>query len=372
MNENPHTSIVTGDADGISQAVAHLRSGRTVALPTETVYGLAADAFNSAAVEAIFVAKKRPHSDPLIVHVGESHRTLAKLAADGIVDGSKLTEVARRIVEGLTARFWPGPLTLLLPKGPKIDSSITAGHALVAVRHPDHPVFMEILARLGQPIVAPSANLFGRISPTCADHVYRQLNGRIPLIVDGGECRVGLESTILRIESDGNLTLLRPGGTPVEGIEAALGRRVRLLDAKEAENRAPLAPGCMSSHYAPTKPTRMIASLDDVKALGEAMTAGHDFPTRVGLLLTRQGSTLAPTLSFTFPATRWDIEHLPVDDQGRDAAAGLFSALHRLDTLPLELILVETPTSNQHLWRATRDRLKRATARSDQLAVPKY
>ncbi|MEI8027473.1 MAG: L-threonylcarbamoyladenylate synthase [Pseudomonadota bacterium] len=350
------TTTMQANSFGITQAVSALKEGYPVALPTETVYGLGADAFNLDAIQAVFAAKQRPQSDPLIVHVSSSSATLDSLASQEIIDRESITAVMAEVYEDLMQKFWPGPLTLLFPRGRKIDASVTSGQPYVAVRQPDHPVFLEILERLQRPIVAPSANLFGRISPTTAAHVYNQLEGRIRFIVDGGTCCVGVESTIIRVEEDGSLTLLRPGGVSVERIFSSTGLPVKSLETTTQEEAAPLAPGRLSKHYAPSKRTLMVTSVKDL------MDIDFLLQVRAGILSTRPGSSLASDLIAAFPETAWTIESLPHDREGQAAAANIFSALHRLDALSLDLILVEAPDQCDHLWRATVDRLTRAAS----------
>ncbi|MBL7984887.1 MAG: threonylcarbamoyl-AMP synthase, partial [Flavobacteriales bacterium] len=220
----------------LQQAAALLREGKLVAIPTETVYGLAANAYDAEAVLRIFEVKNRPTFDPLIVHVRDS---------------DQVQEVARTIPPealALMDRFWPGPLTLVLPKQPRVPDIVTSGLDTVGVRMPAHPMALELLRSLDFPLAAPSANPFGYISPTTAQHVGDQLGERIPYILDGGPCAVGVESTIIGWE-EGLPVLYRPGGLPLEAIEQVIGS-VR----PQVKHVLPAAPGMIESHYAPRKP----------------------------------------------------------------------------------------------------------------------
>lgn len=310
----------------VEQAAAILQAGGLVALPTETVYGLAANALDPVAVARIFAAKERPFFDPLIVH---------------LADDSWLPRVAREfppMARKLAERFWPGPLTLVLPKTDVIPELVTSGLSTVGVRVPDHPLMRRVLMLTDIPLAAPSANPFGRLSPTTAEHVRQQLGDRIDGIVDGGPCRVGVESTILKISED-RATLLRPGGTSVEEIEALIGT-VELV--KDLDTDCPAAPGMLASHYAPR--TRLVI-YDQLPALAP-------WP-RTGLL-----SFTGTDCDHGFAA----VEVLSQNGNLVAAAAGFFQALHRLDVAGLDgIAAVRFP--DQGLGRALNDRLKRAAFR---------
>ena len=243
--ETPGTVRLGSDAAGIARAAAILARGGLVAFPTETVYGLGADARNARAVAAIFAAKGRPHRNPLIVHVAGADAAEALAVFDAR---------ARRLARA----FWPGPLTLVLPlrEGSGLAPMITAGRPAVALRVPGHPVALALLDAFGGPVAAPSANPSGRVSPTRADHVLAGLDGRIDAVLDGGNCPVGLESTIISL--DGAARMLRPGAITAEEIAACLGQPVadRIASASE---RAPEAPGQLASHYAPRASLRLNA-----------------------------------------------------------------------------------------------------------------
>src|SRR5882757_1120423 len=256
------TRVLNADRDAVAAAVRVLGGGGLAAFPTETVYGLGADATNGEAVARLYAAKGRPRFNPLISHVADidAARRIARFDADA---------------EKLSAAFWPGPLTLVLPKASDcpVSELATAGLDSIAVRIPDHPVAQDILRGFRKPVVAPSANQSGHVSPTTATHVLADLDGRIDLILDGGPTSVGVESTV--VSCLGAPMLLRPGGVSREAIERALGRV--LVVAAPLADEAPLAPGMLTSHYAPTTPLRLNAV--SVNA-GEALLAfGGDSPT---------------------------------------------------------------------------------------------
>jgi len=312
----------------VEQAAEILRRGGLVAFATETVYGLGANALDSQSLAKVFEAKNRPRFDPIIAHVADASQ-FDRLAAS-------IPPKARQLAD----RFWPGPLTIVVPKKDLVPDLLTAGLPNVAVRVPDHPLALRLLREVSFPVGAPSANPFGQISPTTAEHVVQQLGDRVDYVLDGGPCRVGLESTVVQIVDD-TAVLLRPGGLPIEEIESAIGE-VALHSPKSASHDAPqLAPGMLVRHYAPR--TRLIISSE----------LGNEFGPRTGLLsfgplgdITLRGEfAAAETLSPTFDL--------------REAATGFFAALRRLDALHLDLI-VATPFPETGLGRALNDRLRRA------------
>jgi L-threonylcarbamoyladenylate synthase len=323
----------------LAEAAAHLARGGVVAIPTETVYGLAGAIDDEAALARIFAAKERPTFDPLIVHVAAARAQVAALIADGIVDGAALSAAARARADALLQAFAPGPLTLVLPRGPRVPDLAASGLPTVAVRAPRHPVAQALLELAG-PLAAPSANRFGRISPTSAADVVAELDGRVDLVVDGGPCAVGVESTIVAVGGDGALTLLRPGGVSPEELAAASGAEIA-----RAERDALLAPGMLAGHYAPAK--RLIL-LEDAALPAE-------LPSRVGLLAFDPG--LAQRLRER--GVEVTAEILPVDLAA--AARRLFAALRALDASSAELILAEPPPSARGLGHAILDRLRRAS-----------
>jgi len=312
----------------VNEAARLLRAGELVAFPTETVYGLGADARNGRAVAAVFEAKGRPHFNPLICHFPDAESAFAEVIAD---------DRAR----ALAAAFWPGPLTLVLPRRPECRIDLLAGAGLdtLAVRVPAHPLALELLRAAAIPVAGPSANRSGAVSPTTADHVLEGLSGRIAAVLDGGACDVGVESTVLDVAM-GGAALLRPGGVPVEAIEAVIGAVSRPLPLSAAEKTRTLrSPGMMLSHYAPNLPVRLGAT---VVAADEALLAfGPALP----------GAGLVWQLSET-----GDL---------REAAARLFAGLRFLDAEGGQRGLARIaamPIPKSGLGAAINDRLARAAA----------
>jgi len=323
------------DPAAIAEAAERLRKGEPVAFPTETVYGLGANALDPVAVARVFEVKGRPAFDPLIVHVA-TPETLADLVG--------AEDAADPRVAALQRSFWPGPLTLVLRKRAVIPGIVTAGLDTVAVRMPDHPVALALIRAAGVPVAAPSANPFGRVSPTRATHVARQLGDRVGLILDGGPCRVGVESTVVLL-AEGRAALLRPGGLSLEAIEAEIGP----LEVPSEGDARSLSPGRGGSHYAPRPPILLAAPHEPVRA------GRHE---RLGLLAASEaGRTLAQRLGGPFTA----IEVLAPDGDPILSAANLFDALHRLDEAGVDRIVAQ-PVTESGLGRAVMDRLRRAAA----------
>jgi L-threonylcarbamoyladenylate synthase len=317
LGSNPQGKgrIIPADALAIAEAATVLRDGGIVAVPTETVYGLAADASNASAVAKIYAAKGRPDFNPLIVHVPDIE------AAEAIAHFDDRANA-------LADRFWPGALTLVLPMkvDAKITPAVTAGLPTIALRCPSHPVMQALLLASGLVVAAPSANRSGGISPTTAAHVAESLCVAAPLIIDAGACRAGLESTIVAVRADG-WQILRPGPITARQIEAVLGTPP--LEKKDDRIEAP---GQLASHYAPTKPVRL-----------NAETATSD-EWHIG-----------------FGAVLGD-ENLSARGNLAEAAANLFSALHRADASGQSAISV-APITNDGIGIAINDRLQRAAAR---------
>ncbi len=329
-----------GDPSAIADAAAILRSGGLVAFPTETVYGLGANALDPVAVARIFAAKERPAFDPLIVHVADA----ADVAAHVLPEDAADPRVAR-----LARRWWPGPLTLVLRRQPHIPGVVTAGLPTVGVRVPDHPVARALIAAAGVPVAAPSANAFGRISPTRAEHVVAGLGARVDLVLDGGPCRIGVESTVLLL-AEGRAVLLRPGGLPRELIEAEIGPLEVLADG--SPGHAALAPGRSGTHYAP----RARLTLADPRDPSAAQLLRAAPGERLGLLAaTEDGRVAAERAGGPFAA----IEVLSADGDPVAVAARLFEALHALEAADLDRILAQ-PVDEVGLGRAVMDRLRRA------------
>ncbi len=323
------------DPAAIAEAAARLDAGEAVAFPTETVYGLGANALDPVAVARVFEIKERPAFDPLIVHVAKPG-ALAELVVD--------EDAADPRVAALQAAYWPGPLTLVLRKRPVVPGIVTAGLDTVAVRMPDHPVALALISAARVPIAAPSANRFGRVSPTRAEHVARQLGGRVGLILDGGSCRVGVESTVLLL-AEGRAVLLRPGGLALEAIEAVIGP----VEVPPDDAARLLSPGRAGAHYAPHTPVALASAHEPVRAArGE----------RLGLLAADdRGRATAVRLGGPFAA----VEVLAPNGDPIVAAATLFDALHRLDDAGVDRIVAQ-PVAETGLGRAVMDRLRRAAA----------
>jgi L-threonylcarbamoyladenylate synthase len=328
--------------DGVREACALLRAGEVVALPTETVYGLAADALNPEAVAKVFAVKERPTFDPLIVHIA-SRGDLKEVAI--------VPEAIAETVNKLTAAFWPGPLTLILPKHPDVPDLVTSGLPTVAVRQSAHPVFRAIGKELGRPIAAPSANRFGRISPTSASAVVKELGGRIPLVIDGGACSEGVESTIISIEP-------REGKKPIFRLHRAgpitkeqLQDFGKVEKIKESPANAPQAPGQLDSHYAPLTPLILLEKPEDFTP---------EEGKRYGLLSYR-GEDDNPYVELH----DWElIESLsPGSGKLAEAAIRLFFVMRLLDEAGLDAIIAE-PVSETGLGVAIMDRLRRASVNS--------
>jgi L-threonylcarbamoyladenylate synthase len=318
------TERLTSDGAGTTRAAEILRHGGLVAFPTETVYGLGADATDAQAVAGIYAAKERPSFNPLISHLDsfEAART------QGVFD-----EMATRLAEA----FWPGPLTLVVPVAPTctISDLARAGLDSVGLRVPAHPLAHALLQQTGRPVAAPSANRSGRVSPTDADHVLGDLEGRIDAVLDGGSSQVGVESTIVACLG-GTPRLLRPGGVPREAIEALIGMRV---EAGSEGGKSPLAPGMLASHYAPRARVRLNAA--SVGADDAVLLFGHEVPkdvdtARITLNLSKNGDLV-------------------------EAAAHLFSYLRQLDASGAATIAV-SPIPKTGLGEAINDRLRRAAA----------
>ena len=310
-----------------------LITGNVVGIPTETVYGLAGNALNEEAVLTIFRVKNRPAFDPLIVHT------------DSLDKVRKLVRELPPVAEQLARTCWPGPLTLLLPRRDHIPDLTTSGLDTVAVRIPDHPLTLALLESLDFPLAAPSANPFGYISPTTAQHVADQLGDQVPYILDGGPCLVGVESTIIGFDNDGRAVVYRLGGMALEQLEAIAGP-LRVQQSSSNPHEAPQAPGMLTSHYAPRKPLTLLAD--------------GQVPPVLGTLLAKSVGALV--FSATLPG-------IPLENQlvlapggdVKEAARNLFAYLRRLDTLPVTQLYAQL-VPDEGLGRAVNDRLRRAAA----------
>jgi L-threonylcarbamoyladenylate synthase len=317
-------NIVAADEAGIARAVELLRAGDVVAFPTETVYGLGADALSPDAVAKIYALKGRPATHPVIVH---------------LADGAQLDQWAIGIPEAarkLASALWPGPLTLVLKRAPGVSDALTGGQDTVGLRVPSHPVARALLAVFGAGVAAPSANKFGRVSPTLAEHVFADFALAVPLILDGGATNVGIESTIVDLSGE-RPRLLRPGGVPAAAIEEMLGEPLAAADES-----TPRASGTLPSHYAPKAHVKLVKRVEMLEAL-----ASHK-GRRLGVLaLEVKVPRLNPALQRVVPAIAAQYAH------------DLYAAMRALDGQNVDVILVETPPASP-AWAAIRDRLARA------------
>lgn len=313
-------TIISSD---LQQAIAYLQVGETVAIPTETVYGLAANALDEKAVLKIFEAKQRPFFDPLIVHI------------DSVASIEKYAQEVPPLAMLLAEKFMPGPITLLLKKQSIIPDVVTSGLDTVGLRIPAHSLAQQLLKQLPFPLAAPSANPFGYISPTTAQHVFEQLQGRIPFIVDGGDCSVGVESTIVEV-SDDKVIVHRLGGLSIEAIQEVCGN----VELQLNQSSNPTSPGKLASHYAPKKPL----IVGDVRLLAEKFSN-----KKKGVIVFKEYQNILQD------------EVILLSEKGslHEAASNLFKALRHFDKSDCEIILAEY-FPEEGLGRAINDRLKRA------------
>jgi len=343
--------ILSSSDQDLERAAKALAAGALVAFPTETVYGLGGDAFNLSALAKIYEAKNRPRFDPLIIHIAE------KEALSRLVDVAALSSKAGKRLSILSERLWPGPLTLILPKLKELPALATAGLYTAAVRFPSHPVARKLIKLSTGAVAAPSANPFGYLSPSRAEHVIAQLGEKVDFIIDGGRTTVGIESTVLDLSGE-NPRILRPGGTSREAIEALIGPVEFYTEpppAADDKNVTPISPGQLKSHYAPR--TRLIlhkqgelASLPEVSGEGRLyfssprpmVSQSENFPS--------QGKTSDSSNTIKVLSETGDLA---------EAAANLFDMLHDLDKLGLDLIRAEE-APGFGLGAAINDRLRRA------------
>jgi len=318
--------IIDSNAENIKRAAEEILAGEIVAFPTETVYGLGADGLNPTAVAKIFEAKQRPSFNPLILHIASRDQL------------KELVEIENDKIYNLINAFWPGPLTLVLPKKEIVPDIVTAGNPTVAVRMPKHPIAKALIEACGRPIAAPSANQFGFLSPTTAEHVEKQLGDKVSIILDGGRSDVGVESTIVEITKD-KVYLLRHGGISFEQLKEVCDT----VEIKEVNPDKPNAPGQLLHHYAPNIPLRFLSEVnaEDIK------------DKKLGGLFFKEKTT---NIEFEH------VEFLSKAGDMTEAAANLFSHLHNLENKKLDLILVEA-VEERGLGIAIMDRLVKATNR---------
>lgn len=318
--------ILESNKENIKRAAQAIRDGDIVAFPTETVYGLGADGLNPTAVSKIFEAKNRPSFNPLILHIASIEQL------DEIVEATSET------VQKISQAFWPGPLTIVLPKKKIVPEIVTAGNPTVAVRMPDHPDALELIKAVGGPIAAPSANTFGFLSPTTAKHVEKQLGRKVEIILDGGKCNIGVESTIVLVNND-IIQILRPGGISIEMLNSVCDR----VEVKETDPNNPSAPGQLLHHYAPDIPVKFIEEVH-AEEIKNKKLAGLFF--------------IENKTDYKFEK----IEILSKTGEIHEAAANLFHHLHSLESSEVDLILVEA-IREDGLGAAIMDRLRKATNR---------
>jgi len=310
-------------SDAVRRAAEILRAGGLVAFPTETVYGLGADAANAKAVARLYAVKRRPADHPVIVHFDDAKGAFAW--------AREMPAAAHRLAQ----RFWPGPLTLILKRSALARDFVTGGQDTIGLRVPSHPVAQALLKAFGSGVAAPSANRFGRLSPTTAAHVRAELGSEVDLVLEGGASEIGIESTIVDLSRE-RAVLLRPGHIGAQQIEDALGAELAQPDAA-----APRAPGTLERHYAPRTPARLVA------------------PHALDAEIAKHGARVA-VLAFSRPDERVDY-WLRMPRQPAAYAQRLYAALRELDDADCEMILIESPPE-QPAWQAVRDRLLRATA----------
>ncbi len=313
--------ILKPTKETIKIAVDILKNGGVIAFPTETVYGLGANGLNSIAVAKIFEIKNRPFFDPIILHIGKKE------------DVKKLWKEINERAEKLIEKFWPGPLTIILPKTEIVPYIVTSGLETVAVRMPSHPVALEILEKVDFPIAAPSANIFGRLSPTEAIHVEKQIGNKIEIIIDGGKCPVGIESTVIDLTTQENI-ILRPGGIPKEEIEKVIGE-VKIIKRSEKI----LSPGQLPYHYSPKTPLKILRNYKEVKK-----------GIKAGLLAFKEAKEKEKFVKIEVLSEKGDLI---------EAASNFFSLLHKLDNAGLDIIYAE-PVPEEGLGIAIMDRLYKA------------
>jgi L-threonylcarbamoyladenylate synthase len=337
------------DRAAIDAAAELLRRGGLVAFPTETVYGLGADALNAQAVRAVFEAKGRPSTDPLIVHVG------------GIEGLARVAREIPPVVVRLAQVFWPGPLTVIVPRHPDVPDEVTAGLDTVAVRVPAHPVARALLAAAAVPVAAPSANRFSRPSPTTARHVSDELDGRIPLILDGGATPVGVESTIV----DCTVTppvILRAGGVTLEALRAVV-PEIRLRHGHGDETRAQVAPGQLLRHYAPSSPMTLYVGPTEAvcaRVAADARTLAAR-GQRVGVLVPAEDAlALAPAVAALAAQGRILVRAYGTRARPESMASALFATIRNLDRERPDVVLA-TDAGTSGIGAAIRDRLTRAS-----------
>lgn len=359
------TEMISLGSTSVNKAAALLRAGHLVAIPTETVYGLAADAFQPDAVAKIFSVKRRPSFDPLIVHVSAPLSSLEALAAAGLIDLDRMPEAMRKSTASLIRTFWPGPLTLVLPKAKTVPDLVTSGLAQVAIRMPAHKGLQQLLEESGLFLAAPSANLFGRVSPTQAKHVLSDFDGKIPLILDDGACQFGIESTIVEVSADGALTVLRHGSIALEALAgASVGATAKPI--------APQAPGMLDKHYAPKVPLVLFkpATCASAGETEDGAAAGIDTwrtahakhledAKTIGLILPSEGEHTS-LITGILNGRQCDVRYLSAKGDSFEAAHHLFAVMREFEETKDMIVAVLPEGQADGLWPAIQDRLQKA------------
>lgn len=330
------TRVEAASAEAISAAADLLRRGEVVAFPTETVYGLGANATDEMAVGKIFAAKGRPSNNPLIVHVAD------------IEQAKRLVKYWPEDAETLARALWPGPVTFVLPKAECVPAITTAGGETVGIRMPAHPVALQLIEACGFPLAAPSANRSNYISPTMAQHVLRSLGGRIPMVLDGGPCEGGIESTVLDLSGD-ECRILRPGLFSANFLSALLGKKVADAGNRRDNDIPLLSPGQLLTHYSPTTPL-LLGHIDRILTEWETIS-GPDLPKKIALMIFED--TIVPEKMSSSAV----IERMPRNNE--HYAQKLFATLHHLDSQNLKAIFCEAPPADAE-WSGINDRLSRA------------
>lgn len=361
------TQLLNATADNIEVVVQALHQGDVVGLPTETVYGLAGNALDEEAIAKIFYYKSRPSFDPLIVHVPETLTSCHALAEAEIIDLKQMTQPQMVTCDQLMHRFWPGPLTIIFPKHKRISDLVTSSLDTVGLRAPAHPVAQEVLKKSKLPLAAPSANQFGRISPTKSQHVIEELGAHLNYCLEGGECTIGLESTIVRVNQDGTVFVLRPGGVSIDLLSESLKDSFqgihKELGLPAIAAHAPMAPGLLESHYAPRKPMFRINGLFkeiNFLDLKNQFLKTSAIKSAAVLSIFPLNSEIKHHFNELFD----EVNFYYLAEEESDSLSGahhLFSQLRKLDHSDVDLILCELPQSSKGLWPAICDRLSRAS-----------
>ena len=342
-------------------ASAAILRGELVAIPTETVYGLAGNALDPVVVAKIFLAKERPSFDPLIVHVHSKIKNIDDLIDAGIVDSERVSKNVKNLANKLIANYWPGPLTIILPKGKLIPDIVTSGLDRVGVRMPAHPVAQELLNQCKLPLAAPSANRFGRVSPTNPSHVEQELGPKIPYILDGGACEIGVESTVIAVgdypgphpDSRAAIWLIRPGKITKEDLETLSKTEVEIAQSEHSK----ASPGMLLSHYAPRK---TMLFFDQVLAINSNLDEIIRRPSKAALLVVSGAGELEIKSLNQLGIQVTQTAHLSLTSKDHEAAKNLFSTMRQLDETDAEFIITTSVPNKSGLWLAIDDRLKRA------------